>query len=322
MTMYDGREVTIGRRCWCWPTAACSRARRSVPTRTAASPPARSCSTPRCPATRRSSPTRATPGRSSRSPIRTSATTASTPTTTRRGRPFCRGVIVRDLARRRSNWRATDDLDALPAPPRHPRHRRHRHPPPHPPPPRRRRDARRVRHRRSTPRCSRRPPAEAGTDGIDLVAEVTTPEPYTVGDGAAATSSPTTSASSARSCASSCAAATSRWCRRDAGRRRRWPANPTASSSPTGPATRPWSRYATDSIARAARRRAAVRHLPRPPDPRPPHSAPSTVKLPFGHHGANHPVRHEATGRVEITSQNHNYAVDADSCRRAARSPT
>ncbi len=38
----------------------------------------------------------------------------------------------------------------------------------------------------------------------------------------------------------------------------------------------------------------------------------STVKLPFGHHGANHPVRHEPTGRVEITSQNHNYAVDAD----------
>jgi carbamoyl-phosphate synthase small subunit len=36
-----------------------------------------------------------------------------------------------------------------------------------------------------------------------------------------------------------------------------------------------------------------------------------TVKLPFGHHGANHPVRHEPTGRVEITSQNHNYAVDA-----------
>jgi carbamoyl-phosphate synthase small subunit len=36
-----------------------------------------------------------------------------------------------------------------------------------------------------------------------------------------------------------------------------------------------------------------------------------TVKLPFGHHGANHPVRHESTGRVEITSQNHNYAVDA-----------
>jgi len=38
-----------------------------------------------------------------------------------------------------------------------------------------------------------------------------------------------------------------------------------------------------------------------------------TTKLPFGHHGANHPVRHEPSGRVEITSQNHNYAVDATS---------
>ncbi len=38
-----------------------------------------------------------------------------------------------------------------------------------------------------------------------------------------------------------------------------------------------------------------------------------TYKLPFGHHGGNHPVRHLAGGRVEITSQNHNYAVDAAS---------
>ena len=35
-----------------------------------------------------------------------------------------------------------------------------------------------------------------------------------------------------------------------------------------------------------------------------------TFKLPFGHHGANHPVRHIPTGRVEITSQNHGFAVD------------
>jgi carbamoyl-phosphate synthase small subunit len=35
----------------------------------------------------------------------------------------------------------------------------------------------------------------------------------------------------------------------------------------------------------------------------------STYKLPFGHHGANHPVRRIATGAVEITSQNHGYAV-------------
>ena len=38
-----------------------------------------------------------------------------------------------------------------------------------------------------------------------------------------------------------------------------------------------------------------------------------TYKLPFGHHGGNHPVRDNATGGVEITSQNHNFCVDADS---------
>ncbi len=38
-----------------------------------------------------------------------------------------------------------------------------------------------------------------------------------------------------------------------------------------------------------------------------------TYKLKFGHHGGNHPVKQLATGRVEITSQNHNYAVDPDS---------
>ena len=37
-----------------------------------------------------------------------------------------------------------------------------------------------------------------------------------------------------------------------------------------------------------------------------------TYKLPFGHHGGNHPVRNLATGAVEITSQNHNFCV-ADS---------
>ena len=39
----------------------------------------------------------------------------------------------------------------------------------------------------------------------------------------------------------------------------------------------------------------------------------STYKLPFGHHGANHPVQRLETGIVEITSQNHNYAVAAGS---------
>jgi carbamoyl-phosphate synthase small subunit len=38
-----------------------------------------------------------------------------------------------------------------------------------------------------------------------------------------------------------------------------------------------------------------------------------TYKLKFGHRGANHPVRNELTGRVEITSHNHGFAVDPDS---------
>jgi carbamoyl-phosphate synthase small subunit len=38
-----------------------------------------------------------------------------------------------------------------------------------------------------------------------------------------------------------------------------------------------------------------------------------TFKLKFGHRGGNHPVKDLRTGRVTITSQNHGYAVDADS---------
>ena len=39
----------------------------------------------------------------------------------------------------------------------------------------------------------------------------------------------------------------------------------------------------------------------------------TTWKLPFGHRGANQPVRDMVTGRVEITSQNHGFCVDEDS---------
>jgi carbamoyl-phosphate synthase small subunit len=38
-----------------------------------------------------------------------------------------------------------------------------------------------------------------------------------------------------------------------------------------------------------------------------------TYKLKFGHHGGNHPVKNHATGKVEITAHNHNFAVDPDS---------
>ncbi|MHB8380238.1 MAG: glutamine-hydrolyzing carbamoyl-phosphate synthase small subunit [Acidimicrobiales bacterium] len=43
----------------------------------------------------------------------------------------------------------------------------------------------------------------------------------------------------------------------------------------------------------------------------------TTFKLPFGHHGSNHPVQDLVTGKIEITAQNHNYAVNPDSLARA-----
>jgi carbamoyl-phosphate synthase small subunit len=44
-----------------------------------------------------------------------------------------------------------------------------------------------------------------------------------------------------------------------------------------------------------------------------------TVKMKFGHHGANHPVKELTTGRVMITSQNHGFAVDAATLPAAVR---
>ena len=70
----------------------------------------------------------------------------------------------------------------------------------------------------------------------------------------------------------------------------RWPGR--RSSSPTAPATRspaPTPRRSDPPIP-LQREHAGVRHLPRAPDPRPRRSARSTVKMKFGHHGANHPV--------------------------------
>ena len=43
-----------------------------------------------------------------------------------------------------------------------------------------------------------------------------------------------------------------------------------------------------------------------------------TFKLPFGHRGANHPVRDERTGAVAITAQNHGYAVDPEGLAASA----
>ncbi len=42
-----------------------------------------------------------------------------------------------------------------------------------------------------------------------------------------------------------------------------------------------------------------------------------TYKLKFGHHGGNHPVKQMATGKIEITAHNHNFAVDPDSLKQS-----
>ena len=48
----------------------------------------------------------------------------------------------------------------------------------------------------------------------------------------------------------------------------------------------------------------------------------STYKLKFGHRGGNQPVQNLGTGKVEITSQNHGFAVDLDSLKQVGGQPT
>ena len=187
-------------------------------------------------------------------------------------RPFCRGVIVRELARRRSNWRSTDDLDAflrrtgVPGIGGIDTRRLTRHI----------RDAgampgafgivdARAEHPTDEATLRAAAVAEPGTDGVDLVSTVTTAEPYTVGARARGRASwPTTSASSARSCATWPASATSRWCLPPPGRRRAGP--PARRRVPVERPRRPGHRALRRRGHQGpARRGAGVRHLPRPP---------------------------------------------------------
>jgi len=225
-------------------------------------------------------------------------------------RPFARGVVVRDLARRRSNWRSTDDLDAyLRA---------------HGVPGIAGVDTRRLtRHIRdagampgafgSTDEVALKAAAvsEPGTDGVDLVATVTCAEPYTV---------------SARP-----AGGDRRIVAYDFGIKRTilrhlsglgeitvvpasTPADEVLARRPdgvflsNGPGDPAAVGYATDAV-RGLVDRVPVFGICLGHQLLASALGATTVKLPFGHHGGNHPVRQLATGQVEITSQNHNYAV-------------
>ncbi len=221
-------------------------------------------------------------------------------------RPHCRGVVVRDLARRRSNWRSTEDLDSW--------LRRHalagiagvdtrrltRH----------LRDAGAMPGAFGTAgpdALAAAAAAEPGTDGVDLVATVTTREPYTVGGGPR------------------------RVVAYDFGMKR------TILDHLARIATVEVVPADTPAADVLARRPDGVFLSNGPGDPAAVAGAPAaiaallgevpvfgiclghqllatalggeTFKLPFGHHGGNHPVRRLADSAVEITSQNHNFAV-------------
>ncbi len=228
-------------------------------------------------------------------------------------RPFCRGVIVREMARRYSNHRAEQSLDAM--------LRRHglsgiggi--------------DTRRLtRILRDTGAMAGAfgtadeatlrgaAVAEPGTDGIDLVAEVTCASPYTT---------------------SSSSGASRRIVAFDFGIKRTIvrhltglgtvevvPATTTAAEVmgrqpdgvflSNGPGDPAMVGYAVETIAELLGQVPIFgiclghQQLSRA-------LGGETFKLPFGHHGGNHPVRHRASGHIEITSQNHNFCVDPHS---------
>ena len=229
-------------------------------------------------------------------------------------RPFCRGVVVRDLARRRSSWRSEADLDA----------QLRAYGVPGIAGVDTRKLTRRIREVGAIPGAFgpldgadeatllAAAKAEPGTDGVDLVAQVTTAAPYRLGDGRRPlvvaydfgikrtilrhlTSWVDVEVVPAGTTSADVLA--------------RDPAGVFLSNGPGDPQA---VAYAIEAIADLLGRvpvfgiclghQLLGRAL-----------GGATVKLPFGHHGGNHPVRNIGTGRVEITSQNHNFAVDADS---------
>jgi carbamoyl-phosphate synthase small subunit len=227
--------------------------------------------------------------------------------------PHCRGVVVRDLARRASSWRARDDLDAY--------LRRHRlaaiagv-------------DTRRLtRHLRDAGAMPgafgtaghhallAAAVADGGTDGCDLASSVSTPEPYVVGPDDARF---TVVAYDFGIKASIGRHLVDAGCRVEV--------VPAATPAADVLARRPDGVFLSNGPGDPAAVAGAAETVASLLGEVPVfgiclgHQIMSlalgarTFKLRFGHHGANHPVRHLASGRVEITSQNHNYAVDADS---------
>jgi len=224
-------------------------------------------------------------------------------------RPFCRGVIVREPARRHSNHRAEASLDAMLA---------------------RygisgiggidtRRLTRLLRDTGAMPgafgtasfaELHAAAAAEPGTDGIDLVAEVTVAAPFTVGP----TDAPRHVVAYDFGIKHSILRGLT-----GLGRVTVVPAStstadvlalrPDGVFLSNGPGDPAEVGYAVDAI-RGLLGEVPVFGICLGHQLMSRAIGGDTFKLPFGHHGGNHPVRHEASGKIEITSQNHNFCVD------------
>lgn len=226
-------------------------------------------------------------------------------------RIFARGVIVRDMARRRSNWRSEHDLNSLLLAHQLPGiagldTRRLT---------RLLRDSGSLRGAFGTASQSALLAAaknEAGTSGVDLVSQVTTPQVYTYGSGKfSVVAYDFGIKTTILECLSDIATVT---------------VVPAGMSAEEVLALNPQGVFLSNGPGDPEMVSGATRAIRTIVEAGVPtfgiclgHQLLSrafgghTFKLPFGHHGGNHPVRNLATGSVEITSQNHNFCVDPDS---------
>ena len=101
-------------------------------------------------------------------------------------------------------------------------------------------------------------------------------------------------------------------------RARCWRSSPTACSSPTAPATRRRCTYAIETV-RELIGKVPIFGICLGHQILGLALGGSTYKLKFGHRGANQPVKDLATGQVEITAQNHGFAVDRESLEERGR---